>query len=319
LKRSPLALLVAAAGVALLVLAVRRVGWTDVVAGIRSVGLGFLVILGLGLVRMGCRASAWRVCAAPSHLPAGRALSATLAADALGNLTPLGLLASEPTKMVLARTHLSSVVSVSSVAIENGFYTATVLAMLLAGSSVFLQRADVPAAFEQAGQLVVAATALAAVVAIWMARRRPALLSQLARFGRRVRGRPAASAEALAELEERFYSVMEWPISRALRVLGWEAAFHAAAVAEVWIALRLLTGGAATIGDAFLMETAGRFITVAFKFIPYRLGVDEIGSGAVAQLLGHGPTVGVTLALIRRLRILAINAVGLIGLARQTS
>ena len=68
--------------------------------------------------------------------------------------------------------------------------------------------------------------------------------------------------------------------------------------------------------DAFLLESAGRFVTIAFKFIPYRLGIDEAGSGAVAQVIGIGPAAGVTLALVRRLRILVLNAFGLIRLAR---
>jgi hypothetical protein len=313
---SPLNIGIALAGLVLVVVAVRQVGWTEVAAGIRSVGLWFVVVVALGAVRMACRSAAWRVCAAPAQLPFGSALSAVLAADALGNLTPLGLLASEPTKIVLARTHLSTVVSVSSVAIENAFYSASVLAMLLGGAWVFLQRADVPVIVEDAGQVIVALAAVAIVVAIWVMRARPAVLSRLARLALRLRGRPASSTETLQSLEERFYSVMEWPAARALHVSAWEAAFHAVAVAEVWLIVRLLPGGAsATIGEAFLLETAGRFITVAFKFIPYRLGVDEIGSGTVSQLLAFGPTLGVTLALVRRLRILCLNAVGLVLLA----
>ena len=42
-----------------------------------------------------------------------------------------------------------------------------------------------------------------------------------------------------------------------------------------------------------------------------RLGVDEAGAAIVATALAIDPTVGVTLALIRRLRILCWNAMGL--------
>ena len=89
-------------------------------------------------------------------------------------------------------------------------------------------------------------------------------------------------------------------------------------MAEVWLVLRLLPGAAdATLVDAFLLESAGRFVTIAFKFIPYRLGIDEAGSGAVAQVIGMGPAAGVTLALVRRLRIMVLNVFGLIRLARH--
>ena len=122
----------------------------------------------------------------------------------------------------------------------------------------------------------------------------------------------------MREIESRIYGVLQWPISRIARALVWEAAFHVAAVAEVWLVLRLLPGGAqATLLDAFLLESTGRFVMIAFKFVPYRLGIDEAGSGAVAQVLGLNPATGVTLALVRRLRIICLNAFGLVTFARQ--
>ena len=92
-------------------------------------------------------------------------------------------------------------------------------------------------------------------------------------------------------------------------------AFHIGAVAEVWVVLSQLRPSV-TIVDAFLLESAGRFVTVAFKFVPYRLGIDEAGSGAVAAALGLPPATGVTLALVRRLRIIVLNAIGVVRLIR---
>ena len=136
-------------------------------------------------------------------------------------------------------------------------------------------------------------------------RTRPAVLSRLAPLVTRLAGRSDAPADAVREVESRIYGVLQWPATRILHVAGWEALFHVLAVAEVWMVLRLLPGGEQlTLVDAFLMESAGRFVTIAFKFVPYRLGIDEMGSGAVAQVLGLPPATGVTLALVRRLRIL---------------
>ena len=117
----------------------------------------------------------------------------------------------------------------------------------------------------------------------------------------------------MREVEAQIYGVPQWPIGRILHVVSWEAAFHVAAVAEVWVVLATLVPQV-TLTEAFLLESAGRFVTVAFKFVPYRLGIDEAGSGAVATVIGFAPAVGVTLALVRRLRIIVLNAVGLIPL-----
>ena len=241
-----------------------------------------------------------------------------LAADALGNLTPLGLLASEPTKIMLTRSRISTVTSVASVTTENAFYTASVAVVLLAGTWFFFQRADVPPALEQLAEVIVMAIVIAVVIGVWLARSQPALLSRFAPLITRLAGRAAVPAEAIREVESRIYGVLGWRMGRLARIGSWEALFHVAAVAEVWLVLRLLPGAAdATLVDAFLLESAGRFVTIAFKFIPYRLGIDEAGSGAVAQVIGMGPAAGVTLALVRRLRIMVLNVFGLIRLARH--
>jgi hypothetical protein len=216
----------------------------------------------------------------------------------------------------MTRAQLSTVTSIASVAIENAFYTASVLVVLLAGTWIFLQRADVPAGLEQVSEVILVVIAMAAMIAVWAARTRPAVLSRLAPLVTRLAGRADAPAEAIREVEARIYGVLQWPVRRLLRVVAWDALFHVLAVAEVWVVLRLLPGGdRITLVDAFLMESAGRFVTVAFKFVPYRLGIDEAGSGAVSQVLGFGPAMGVTLALVRRLRIIVLNAIGVLKLA----
>ena len=257
-------------------------------------------------------------CARDLRLRFRDAFGAVLAGDAAGNLTPLGVFASEPTKIWMTRARLSTVTSIASVAIENAFYTASVLAVLLAGTWLFLQRAEVPAGLERIAELIVAAVALAAVTGLWAARTRPAVLSRLAPLVTKLAGRSDAPADAIREVESRIYGVLQWPISQIVHVAAWEGIFHVLAVAEVWLVLqRIPTGGVQiTLVDAFLLESTGRFVTIAFKFVPYRLGIDEVGSAAVSQVLGLGPATGVTLALVRRLRIIVLNAAGLVRLVR---
>ncbi len=311
-------LAVALIGLALLIVTVERVGgWSAVVEGVGSVGRWFFVVVLLGAARMGCRARAWIACAHGAELRFRDAFGAILAGDTAGNLTPLGVFASEPTKILMTRAKLSTVVSIASVAIENAFYTASVLIVLLAGTWIFLQRADVPPGLEQISEVILIAVTIAGVTGFWVARSRPAVLSRLAPIATRLSGRSHTPADAAREVEARFYGVRQWPLARVSRVVMWEAIFHVLAVAEVWLVLRLLPDGATiTLAEAFLMESAGRFVTVAFKFVPYRLGIDEVGSGAVAEVLGLSGASGVTLALVRRLRILVLNAAGLLRLLR---
>lgn len=173
-----------------------------------------------------------------------------------------------------------------------------------------------PPGLEQISEVILIVLAIAAVVAAWAARTQPAVLSKLAPLVAKLAGRADTPADAVKDVEAFIYGVLRWPAGRILHVACWMALFHALAVTEVLVVLRLLIPDV-TLGEAFLLESAGRFVTIAFKFVPYRLGIDEMGSGAVAQVLGLGPANGVTLALVRRLRIIVLNAIGLALLVRR--
>jgi hypothetical protein len=98
-----------------------------------------VAIIALGGARFAVRAQCWRWCLLPGvPLDFRHAFAAFLAGDAVGNVTPLGMLASEPTKVLLTRHHLATLDSVASLALENILYTISVLAMLAFGLALML-------------------------------------------------------------------------------------------------------------------------------------------------------------------------------------
>jgi hypothetical protein len=68
---------------------------------------------------------------------------------------------------------------------------------------------------------------------------------------------------------------------------------------------------------AFIVEAAGRLLTVAFKFVPMQTGVSEAGFAVLTDVLGMGPAVGTTLGLVRKARMLCWTAVGTVLLVRH--
>jgi hypothetical protein len=305
-------------GAVLLVLTVQRVGWAEVQRSLTDIGWYYVPIVLLGGLRFGARSRAWQVCAGPAGLTFRRAFAATLAGDALGNVTPLGVLASEPAKVFFVNDRVSTVNAVASVAAENAFYMTSVLIVIGAGALTFFEMANVPEGLRLGAQVVLGAVMLGGVAGLWIMRRQPAILSRLARVLAEWSGRGRTAPDRLREIEIHFYAVLTWPWTRIAHVIAWEAAFHAAAVTEVFLVLRVLPSGReASLLDAFVLETAGRLIVVAFKFIPYRLGVDEAGSAMIAAALSLDPAMGVALALVRRLRVLFWNGVGLVLLAMR--
>ncbi|NOT42995.1 MAG: hypothetical protein HOP14_00145, partial [Acidobacteria bacterium] len=65
--RQAVTLIGAAVGAVLFVYAVRQVGASDIIEGIRRIGWGFAAVLLLAGVRFLLRAMAWRLCMAPGH------------------------------------------------------------------------------------------------------------------------------------------------------------------------------------------------------------------------------------------------------------
>jgi hypothetical protein len=95
-------------------------------------------------------------------------------------------------------------------------------------------------------------------------------------------------------------------------ILLLEAGFHLAGVCEVYVALSFISPQQPpTLLSAFILESVNRVISIAFKFIPLRMGVDEAGTGKVSTVLQLSEVAGVTLAIVRKARDLFWAAVGL--------
>jgi hypothetical protein len=297
----------ALAGLALFAYAVRRAGVAEIVDGIQRVGWGLLAILALAGLRFLIRAECWRWCLPPgTSFPLPRALAAFLAGDAVGNVTPLGLLASEPTKVLLTRHHLATREAVSSLAVENLVYAASVIAMIAVGLVAAAATVPMPRAWLTiivaslmalgAGTIVV----LRAMRGTWDGRRGP-----------RPRWR-----ERLAAVREEVLRFSGGYPRRLWRVFALDLAFHALAVLEVFLTLRWVLGDQSpTLVQAIVFEALNRVITVAFKFVPFRVGVDEASAAALAPILAVNPAAGVALAVVRKIRNLCWAAIGLMLVA----
>jgi hypothetical protein len=96
-----------------------------------------------------------------------------------------------------------------------------------------------------------------------------------------------------------------------------EAAFHVLGIIEVWFILTRIAEPASHLLSAFLLESVSRLITIVFKLIPFVIGVDEAGAQFVAETLGMGAAIGITLAIIRKGRILFWTAIGLLLIVKR--
>ena len=314
MRRSLSGVVTGVLGLGLLAWMVWSVGVAEIVTDVRQVGWTIVAIITIGGLRFLLRAAAWRMCMDPPHtLSLGHAFAAVVCGDTIGNLTPLGPLVGEPAKAAFVRGRVALAPAVTALAIENVLYTLSAAAMIAAGMVALLVRFQLPSAIRGVGEAAVAATLLLFALALWMLWRQPALISRalgLAPPLRRHAGR-------IQQIESQIYSFASRH-RRALPGLALaEMSFHALGVTEIYLTLWVLMGAPPPWMTAFILETANRLVTVVFKVVPLRLGVDEAASTYVSQLLGLGPRLGLSMAIIRRLRILFWALAGGLLLVRE--
>jgi hypothetical protein len=303
-------------GLALLVYLVQRTGIEPILEGGREVGWGFVAILALAGVRLAVRAVAWQLCMdIPRQLPFGLALGATLSGDALGNVTPLGILISEPAKVAFVRTRVLLGPAAAALGIENFLYTLTVAAVIALGTLAMLLAFSLPEPLRAVSVIALAAVVAVLASAFWMLGRRLVILSAL--LDRTASGRATPWVERIRRLEARTYELYERRRGRVAPVVAVQSLFHVAGVTETYLTLWLITGTAPSVLTAFLLESVNRLITVVFKFVPLRIGVDEAGTAVFTSALGLGSTIGVTLALVRKARVIVWALVGLAIMVRR--
>lgn len=324
-KFAPAGVVFAVGGLLLFAYYVWKAGPQSIFANITQLGAGFLVILIISGMRPLVRAAAWTRCfESGTRLRLRDALKAYLAGDALGNLTPLGIVVSEPAKAAFVRDRVPIVAGISALAVENLFYMLSVALFIFAGTAALLLSFPLNSKLRLASYATLAVVLVFILLGYLMVRRRWRFLSgALERLHRRGIARRFVEArrERFHSIEDRIYGFYELHRSRFLPILSLEACFHLAGVAEVYATLYFILDTPPPFAElalaAFVLESVNRVINVIFKFVPMRVGVDEAGTGLFTKVLKFGTPIGVSLAIIRKARVLVWTAVGVAVLVRR--
>jgi hypothetical protein len=311
--RTALGVISSAAGAAVLVWYLRRVGLDRIETGLAAVGAGLAGILAISLARFALRAAAWTALIA-EPVPFGRAIGATIGGDALGNLTPIGLVVSEPAKALYLGGDVATGRGFSALMAENFFYSISIAVYIMLGAAAMLEAFALPHAVRLAGIWSLVAMAAALVAAGWVAWRKPAAASAL--LSRLPFSRLGAVVDRVREFEVKTYGATGRHGVRLDVVILYETLFHVLSFIEAWYTVWLLTGTSRPL-EAFILDGFSRVSNIAFRIIPLRLGVDQAGSGLVAQAIGLDPALGATLSIVRTGRILIWAVVGIGIMARR--
>src|SRR5262249_30333169 len=226
-----------------------------------------------------------------------------LMGDAIGNILPFAsFVVSEPAKPALIRDRVPLMAGFSAIVIENIFYSLSVVVFVFSGMLALLLNFSLPKGLQLASLITLTVIALIIVAGVLLLRKEFRFVSGATGFLHR-RGLNPQSVDKARTVEERVYGFYRRNGLRFLPILFLEACFHLAGVAEIYVTLSFISPQQPpTWFTAFILESVNRVITMAFKFIPLRMGVDEAGTGKISKVLQFTEAVGVTLAIVRKAR-----------------
>ena len=247
-------------------------------------------------------------------------IPAVIIGEALSAMIPLGILISGTAKAVAIRHRVPLVVGLSSVATENLFYSIVTGLFIIFGSVNFLRNFDLPEGWILTIDVFIAATFMLIFFIILMVLRQWHFASEICEklYERGIGTRFLENGRMQVRLfENLIYGFYRRYPRRFLPIILLQIAFHSLGIVEAWFILSRISEQIISFYTAFLLESVNRVTLTLFKLVPFLVGVDEAGAQFVTETLALGAGVGVTLAIIRKGRVLFWTLTGLILIVKR--
>jgi hypothetical protein len=283
---------------------------------IHAVGWGLGVIIVMGGFSQFTKTWAWRqACMSDiSALSWSRSLAAQLVSDAIGQVGMAGKLLGEGMRISLVGSAVPLRSAISASAIDGGLHSLTAVVIGVLGITATLLIAPVPQAWRVYALLFAGALVALVFLAIVAVASRWPLVGHLARaIGRLPRlEKWVREKQPIIDAAENdllsFYH--EAPV-RFWSNLGLNVLWHGLAILEVFLILRFMGATISMVG-AFLVESLTKIIDLVGMVNPGNFGTYEAGNMLIAKIFGLMGTVGLTLALCRRVRAVFWAGVGVV-------
>lgn len=306
-------------GLGLLVYVINRVGVQPLFDALLRIGFGFFIILGLSGLRHVLRTIAMRAAVPLEHrrITFRQAFAARLGGEAISFLTFTGPLLGEATKVALLRKRVPLTYGVPALVVDNLIYNLSVVFFILSGAVVMLIKYPLPPQVNIVLLIIAAVAASGILIAAIAAKRRVMLLTWIIDRLAQLRLSPKVilkRRQHIYHLESKVYDFYKHHPGAFFAMVTCNLLAHAASVAEVYLALRML-GFETQVAQAYIIESLTKVINAVFAFVPGTIGVYEGGTEVILQKgLGFTPAAGLALALVRKAAIVSWTSVGLLVL-----
>jgi uncharacterized membrane protein YbhN (UPF0104 family) len=303
------------AGLGLLVYLVAGFGARRLLSKVLSVGPAFFVMPAIFALGTSVRAFGWRALLDPRVRPGlGATIASRIAATSLNDVLPLMGVGGEPSRLLWLqpekRRHGTPALILDRVLLM----VADAIFVLIA-SAVVLLGVTMPASLAHDSTLAIGVAvglALALLIAMLTKGLAGPSVRLVRALGIKSAGRKLARAE---EIDESVRLVWRSQPRRVLAAIGIHFFSRVLISAEVWVGVELLGVHVGVLG-ALALSVSPVVVSVIFAFIPSQLGIDAGSSALIFAALGLDPALGVTLALLQKLRQIVFVPIGFLLLSR---
>ncbi len=240
-----------------------------------------------------------------------------ISGEAVRFLTFTGPFLAEPFKaLLLKRRGLTTRGAFAAAITEYLIYTFTSASISLAGLIYIVRHFALPTSVYTGALIIIVLAAvflIVSAVAIWF---RWYLIGTVVTGIARLpvlRSRFKLNIEEVHRMEDLLLVILRERPTQLLKITSIELVAQCLLVFEVYWILKAMNLSFPVL-YAFLIEAAGKFVSLAFFFVPWQIGVTEGTYVVILNSLGLLAAAGFTLAFVRRLRSLMIVAVGLVSI-----
>jgi uncharacterized protein (TIRG00374 family) len=305
-------------GAALVFLLLRQVGITPVLITLRLLGWGYLIVLVYPITWMLCNTMGWRMACHPESLRVGigKLLAIRLAGETFNSLLPSGYVGGEPVKAKLLSQSMPLREATSSVLIAKAAQSIGLLLFIGLGLTIGLPPTATAAQKEKAWLALAALTVGVGIFTVLLANR------SFTRAGRvlfRLTGLRwlAAQERRLVALDESLGTFYRDCKGRFLASALWHGAGWIAGMFELVVIFTLMENPISW-RQAWFMGALAQLGSVIGLISPGGVGFYEGGHYMAAVLLGLPPSLGLSASLIRRVREIFWDVVGLYFFSRYS-
>lgn len=293
-------------GVALLIVVAMHVDVGEATRQAAKIGWGMALILGLHFLSFLSDLIAWHVTIPSLPLDARwlyRLWKVRMAGEALNAVVPAAGFGGEPLKAVLLKRHfgIGYREGIASLILSQTIIVITLVVFLAGGFGLMLWSPDLPRSFDLAAAFGLAAIALgvAVIVALQNIKLTDILGPRIARFeiGRRIE----ETLHHVRDVEERLSTFYVRRRRRFAAALVFAFIPWLIGVPEIYFTAYFL-GHPISLADAWIVEAAVQLVRTGLSVVPAGLGAQEGAFLVIFSALTGTPTLGISVALVRRFR-----------------